>query len=86
MPDELTFMMGKFAARFPTDRKYARNHMWAKADGAGYVVGFSAYAVRLLQDVYFLDWHVSAGAPGRSSPGPGSRCSPRPARPAGAET
>ena len=43
-------MMGKFAARLPTDRKYARNHMWAKADGAGagagagYRVGFSAYA------------------------------------------
>src|SRR5947209_8532867 len=72
MPDELTFMMGKFAARLPTDRQYARNHMWAKADatgtgtgtgaGAGYRVGFSAYAVRLLQDVYFLDWHVAAGA------------------------
>src|SRR5438552_2918561 len=62
MPDELTFMMGKFAARLPTDRRYARNHMWAKADGAGYLVGFSAYAVRLLQDVYFLDWHVDAGA------------------------
>src|SRR5262245_35193270 len=62
MPDELTFMMGKFAARLPTDRRYARNHMWAKEDGAGWVVGFSAYAVRLLQDVYFLDWHVQAGA------------------------
>lgn len=24
--------------------------------------GFSAYAVRLLQDVYFLDWHLSAPA------------------------
>ena len=30
---------------------------------AGWVVGFSAYAVRLLQDVYFLDWHVEAGVP-----------------------
>jgi glycine cleavage system H protein len=63
MPDELTFMMGKFAARLPADRRYAKNHMWAKADGAGWVVGFSAYAVRLLQDVYFLDWHVEAGMP-----------------------
>jgi glycine cleavage system H protein len=61
MPDERTFLMGKFEARFPTDRRYATNHMWAKADGSGYVVGFSAYAVRLLQDVYFLDWHVAAG-------------------------
>ena len=24
--------------------------------------GFAAYAVRLLQDVYFLDWSVAAGA------------------------
>ncbi len=56
-------MMGKFPARLPADRKYARNHMWAKADGNGWLVGFSAYAVRLLQDVYFLDWHIQAGAP-----------------------
>lgn len=62
MPDERTFMMGKFAATLPTDRQYARNHMWAQADGDGYRLGFSAYAVRLLQDVYFLDWHVSIGA------------------------
>ena len=33
MADELTFMMGKFEARFPTDRKYAKNHMWAKRPG-----------------------------------------------------
>src|SRR5262245_59529258 len=62
MSNELTFMMGKFAARLPADRKYARNHMWAKADGPGFRVGFSAYAVRLLQDVYFLDWLVDEGA------------------------
>jgi len=62
MPDELIFQMGKFPARIPTDRRYARNHMWARADGEGFICGFSAYAVRLLQDVYFLDWHVAAGA------------------------
>jgi glycine cleavage system H protein len=97
-------MMGKFEARFPTDRLYARNHMWAKAHpasgppygrcprqppgasasitpdpapsesnragqggsggpgGAGvFRFGFSAYAVRLLQDVYFLEWSVDPG-------------------------
>jgi glycine cleavage system H protein len=62
MSEPLVFMMGKFEARFPTDRKYARNHMWAQAAGAGWRFGFSAYAVRLLQDVYFLDWCVEAGA------------------------
>jgi glycine cleavage system H protein len=60
MSEPLVFMMGKFEAPFPTDRKYARNHMWAQATGAGFRCGFSAYAVRLLQDVYFLDWCVDA--------------------------
>lgn len=64
MSDELVFMMGKFAARFPTDRLYAKNHMWAKpreVDGvSGFDFGFSMYAVRLLQDVYFLEWCIDA--------------------------
>jgi glycine cleavage system H protein len=62
MSDELVFMMGQFAARIPTDRRYARNHMWAQPRGPAHRFGFSAYAVRLLQDVYFLDWTVDAGA------------------------
>ncbi len=62
MSDELVFMMGQFAARFPQGRSYARNHMWAQQHGTGYRFGFTAYAVRLLQDVYFLDWTVDAGA------------------------
>ena len=61
MSDDLVFLMGKFEARFPTDRKYARNHMWALPVEGGFRFGFSAYAVRLLQDVYFLDWSVDAG-------------------------
>jgi glycine cleavage system H protein len=64
MSGELIFMMGKFEAKFPTDRLYAKNHMWAKpreVDGvAGFDFGFSMYAVRLLQDVYFLEWSVDA--------------------------
>lgn len=62
MSDHLTFMMGEFEAEFPTDRQYARNHMWAsKVDEGRYRFGFAAYAVRLLQDVYFLDWDIPAG-------------------------
>ena len=64
MSDELVFMMGEFEARFPTDRRYARNHMWALTqtdEGSELRFGFTAYAVRLLQDVYFLDWTVEAG-------------------------
>ena len=60
--ENLTFMMGNFAAEFPTDRKYAKNHMWAQSRGEVIRFGFAAYAVRLLQDVYFLDWTVDAGA------------------------
>ncbi len=61
MSDSLKFMMGEFEAEIPADRKYAKNHMWAAATLDGFRFGFSAYAVRLLQDVYFLDWGVDAG-------------------------
>ncbi|MBI1901662.1 MAG: glycine cleavage system protein H [Planctomycetia bacterium] len=62
-------MMGQFEARFPTDRLYCKNHMWARRgaapprspDSTVFRFGFSAYAVRLLQDVYFLEWCVDPG-------------------------
>ena len=60
--NSLTFLMGNFAAEFPTDRVYAKNHMWAQPREGVFRFGFTAYAVRLLQDVYFLDWTVDAGA------------------------
>jgi glycine cleavage system H protein len=66
MSDELVFMMGQFTARFPTDRLYAKNHMWALPTADGHRFGFSAYAIRLLQDVYFLDWTIDAGTPLRA--------------------
>ena len=63
MTDELVFMMGNFRAVFPADRRYAANHMWARPEGGGAVrFGLSAYAVRLLQEVYFLEWSMDAGA------------------------
>jgi glycine cleavage system H protein len=70
MSADLVFMMGKFQAKFPADRQYAKNHMWAQpveSDLTGEATplwrfGFTAYAVRLLQDVYFLDWTIDAGA------------------------
>ena len=55
-------MMGKFEAEFPADRLYARNHMWAQMVDGRCRFGLTAYAVRLLQDVYFLDWDVETGA------------------------
>lgn len=56
MSDALAFMMGEFRAEFPIDRLYADNHMWALPRDGVIRFGFTAYAVRLLQDVYFLDW------------------------------
>lgn len=59
MPDDLIFMMGKYEARVPVDRLYSTHHMWLKErdDAAGvFRAGLTAYSVRLLQDVYFLDW------------------------------
>ena len=61
MPDDLTFHMGKFPAVLPGGLLYARNHMWARPEGGRLRFGFTSYAVRLMQDVYFLDWQVSAG-------------------------
>ena len=67
MSEPLVFMMGKFEATFPTDLSYFKNHMWAQPEeNATYRVGLSAYAVRLLQDVYFLDWEIDAGTPVRA--------------------
>ena len=52
-------MMGEFAAEIPTDRKYARNHMWATTSPTNTLrFGLSAYAVRLLQDIYFIEFTV----------------------------
>jgi len=68
MSDDLIFMMGKYEARIPTDRRYAPNHLWLKPPAEErkpadekkplYRVGFTAYSVRMLQDVYFLDWTI----------------------------
>src|SRR5262245_21004706 len=58
MSDELVFMMGQYPARIPADRSYARNHLWLQPSGNVFRVGFTAYSVRLLQDVYFLEWSI----------------------------
>src|SRR5438105_2993961 len=62
MPDPLIFMMGKQPAELPGELLYCKNHMWCRpgADGT-HAFGFSAYAVRLMQDVYFLEWRIDPG-------------------------
>ena len=62
MPADLVFLMGKFPAELPGDLRYAlTNHMWCRSADGRHRFGFTAYAVRLMQDVYFLDWVVNAG-------------------------
>jgi glycine cleavage system H protein len=61
MAADRTFLMGKYPAQLPGDLRYARNHMWARVDGERIRFGFTSYAIRLMQDVYFLDWCVSTG-------------------------
>ena len=58
MPDDMVFLMGKFPAPLPGDLRYARNHMWCREADGRLRFGFTSYAVRLMQDVYFLDWCV----------------------------
>jgi glycine cleavage system H protein len=62
MPESFTFLMGKHPAELPGDLLYCKNHMWCRpgADGV-HTFGFTAYAVRLMQDVYFLEWRIDPG-------------------------
>ena len=60
---DASFMMGEFEARIPADRDYSDTHMWLQQDAEDatvYRVGFTAYSVRMLQDIYFLDWSIDA--------------------------
>jgi glycine cleavage system H protein len=61
MPEDLTFLMGKYPAVLPGELRYARNHMWCRVGDGRCRFGFTSYAVRLMQDVYFLDWQVGVG-------------------------
>jgi glycine cleavage system H protein len=61
MAEELTFMMGKYTARLPGELRYCRNHMWCREIDGRLRFGFTSYAVRLMQDVYFLDWTAAPG-------------------------
>lgn len=59
MSEPLHFMMGQFKALIPDDRRYSRRHLWLTECGPNrYRVGFTSYSVRLLQDVYFLEWSI----------------------------
>ncbi len=62
MPDSLTFLMGKHPAVLPGGLLYCKNHMWCRPGPDGtHTFGFTSYAVRLMQDVYFLEWRIDPG-------------------------
>lgn len=59
MSEPLFFMMGQYKASVPDDRMYSPRHLWLQESEFGrYRVGFTSYSVRLLQDVYFLEWSI----------------------------
>ena len=62
MSEPLVFMMGQHKALIPVDRMYSSRHLWLQPTvGGNYRVGLTSYSVRLLQDVYFLEWSVDPG-------------------------
>src|SRR5262249_29098902 len=64
MSEPLAFLMGKFAAILPADRRYCRNHMWCQPGaGGGYCFWFNAHPIRLLPDVYLLCWSLDSREP-----------------------
>lgn len=46
---------------FPSDRKYTKDHEWAKVEGARVTVGITAFAVEQLGDVTLVSLDVKPG-------------------------
>ncbi len=62
MSEPRLFAMGKYLAVLPSELRYCKNHMWCRAGEEGiHTFGFTSYAVRLMRDVYFLEWRIEAG-------------------------
>lgn len=62
MTEPRTFAMGKYLAILPSELRYCKNHMWCRVGEEGvHTFGFTSYAVRLMRDVYFLEWRIDAG-------------------------
>ena len=57
----LLFPMGQYKAPVPTDRLYTPHHLWVRKTDTAYQFGLTAYVVRLLGDVYFLEWTIDSG-------------------------
>jgi len=55
--------MGKYQAEIPDELLWCRNHMWCRPSADGprgrMRFGFGSYAMKLMKDVYFLEWSLS---------------------------
>jgi glycine cleavage system H protein len=49
------------ATEIKDDRHYTSDHEWAREDGAGYVVGITAFAVDQLGDITLVNFDVGVG-------------------------
>lgn len=49
------------ATEIKDDRKYTKDHEWAKADGGALVVGITAFAVDQLGDITLVNFDVAVG-------------------------
>lgn len=59
--DNLVFEMGLYKATFPRSLSYSPMHFWFKTEGNATRFGLSAYANRLLADLFRIDWKVVTG-------------------------
>jgi glycine cleavage system H protein len=59
--ERLIFEMGLYKATFPVDLTYSESHFWFQTIDNKTRCGLSAYAGRLLQDLFRIDWKVYVG-------------------------
>jgi glycine cleavage system H protein len=60
--ERLVFEMGLYKATFPKDLMYSDIHFWFKPSGDNRTrIGLTAFAARLLADLFRIDWKVYVG-------------------------
>lgn len=59
--EDLVFEMGLYRARLPKRLKYSEVHFWFDLKEGRTRCGFTSYAMRLLGEIYRLDWQFGVG-------------------------
>jgi len=57
--DDLIFEMGLYKAAFPRAVQYSPMHFWFRSENNSTRIGLTAYANRLLSDLFRVDWKVA---------------------------